>query len=440
MADSSLAVIDRYSDNMQLVRRKYSELETRCSSSQHLATAMSGLLQGLANFLNTFLANEKTFTLPAFLSMRKTLGLCASTLEKNPSKDDIIELLSQLNRHHAALEKLVAMNTKSLTDMKRLENTSRNAQNSLQAQTAQLKQNGKNKKIEGHVVAIAGGLLAPFTFGGSLLWGVNEGDNLVHDGEMILQEYRHLKAQIPVVFQQYSHLIGTSISVVQELTGLLVILSNEVRTLSSSRTKLQLLKARARADNVSRIISKYITLSQLWSGNYDFYPYHRAAVVGCNNCGDGMKTWGVFYHAQTKDDFDLCGDCYHLKRYESTSWTKHSKAQFITHGFQICDGCYTAIKSGMAHFCGDCTFEVCNSCATTRGLQHQHPLGRAQVRSSHILDPEKVRCDECGNRGERGERIYECLDCFLYYVCSECKGKTKHPHELLLATSVGSGA
>ena len=111
MADSSLAIIDRYSENMRLVCQNPSQLKSRCSSSQHLATAMGGLLGDLEGSIVTFLENENAITLPAFQSMRKTLAVCASTLEKNPSKDDIIAILSQLNRHSQALEKVVAINT-----------------------------------------------------------------------------------------------------------------------------------------------------------------------------------------------------------------------------------------------------------------------------------------------------------------------------------------
>src|SRR6202035_1070406 len=115
MAESSLAMIDRYAHNMFLVSQKYRQLQIHCSSTPQLADTMNGLLKSLGECLNTFTTTEREITIPIFLSIRKTLARCSSLLECNPSKADIIAILSQLSRHPPALDKVVAPNTESLT-------------------------------------------------------------------------------------------------------------------------------------------------------------------------------------------------------------------------------------------------------------------------------------------------------------------------------------
>jgi hypothetical protein len=440
MADSSLAMIDRYAHNMFLVSQKYRQLQMHCSSTPRLASTMNGLLISLGECLSAFTTNEREITIPTFVSIRKTLDRCSSTLESHPSKADIMEILSQLSRHPPALDKVVAPNTESLARLKRLEDSSRIAQTSLQIQATRLKQTAKNKNRGGHATALVGGLLGPLTFGWSLKLGVEHGNVMLQEGEIKLQESQHLQAQIPNIFNQFSHLIRTSISVMEELTGLLVTVADDVRALSTSRTKLQLLKARAKADNVSRVLARYITLSKLWSRNFDFYPYHRSAIVRCDNCRRKIDVWGIFYHAQTEGDFDLCGRCYSSDRDRSVRWTKHSKAQFVAHGFELCDGCHNTLNVGVVHYCGQCQFDVCDSCAPR--CYHQHPLAKVQVRPSEIPEPQQLKCDECGCQGKGTDLMYECLECFLYYVCKDCKGEgkleVKHPHELLAVSSMGA--
>jgi hypothetical protein len=438
MTESSLAMIDRYAHNMFLVSQKYRQLQIHCSSTPQLVNTMNGLLNSLGECLNTFTTNEREITIPIFLSIRKTLTRCSSLLECNPSKADIIAILSQLSRHPPALDKVVAPNTESLTRLKRLEDSSRIAQASLQTQTAKLKQKASNKKLKGHATAFMGGLLGPLTFGWSLKLGVEHGNVMLEKGEIKLQEFQYLQAQIPNIFNQFSSLIETSTKVMEELTGLLVTVTDDVRALSTSRTKLQLLKARAKSDNVNRVLARYITLSKLWSRDFDFYPYHRSAVVHCDKCRRKIDVWGIFYHAQTEGDLDLCGSCYSSDRDTSVTWTKHSKAQFVAHGFELCDGCHNPLNIGIVHYCGHCQFEVCDSCAPR--CYHQHPLAKVLVRSSEIPEPQQLQCDECGCQGKAKDVMYECLECFLYYVCKECKGreqKGKHHHELLAVGSTG---
>jgi len=128
---------------------------------------------------------------------------------------------------------------------------------------------------------------------------------------------------------------------------------------------------------------------------------------------------------------DLCTYCYHSGHHTSVEWTKHSKAQFVTHGFQVCDGCRRPLKSGTVHFCGHCTFEVCDACLPH--CRHEHPMAKVKVRSSDIPSPHRILCDGCGCRGEAGDKLYECLECFMYYICIGCKkGMLDHAHPIVV--------
>ena len=200
----------------------------------------------------------------------------------------------------------------------------------------------------------------------------------------------------------------------------------DLHSLSTSRSRLQLLKARAKVDQVSRILSRYVLLTKLRSQQYDFYPYPRTSVVCCDNCKKTLEPWAVFYHDPIGGNTDLCTHCYLSAHDTSVQWTKHSKAQFVTHGFQICDGCRRLLNSGTVHFCGSCTFEVCVACLPR--CQHEHPLAKVTVRSLDIPSPQIV-CDGCGCRGKAGDKLYECLECFMYYICIGCKkGKLGPDH------------
>jgi hypothetical protein len=432
MTDHSLALIDRYADNLLSVDLRLNHLRVQCSSNPHFAP-MNGLLQRLGQCLANFSETNTTITLPLLLSIRNTLSMVISTLAMAPSQHDIKSTLSQLARYPPSLDNVINRNTKSLTDIKRLENYVHSARNESSADLARLKQQAKDRKVEGHGAAFLGGILAPVTFGLSLKMGVDAGNAMLQDGEAQMQHYRYLKAQMPLVCDQFSDLFKKSTGVIEFMTGLLVTLSADLNALSTSRTKLQLSKARAKTDQASRILSRYIILTKLWSQKYDCYPYPRGSLVRCDNCKITLEPWAVFYHDPLSD---LCTQCYFSSLNTSIHWTKHSKAQFVTHGFQKCAGCHRPLNSGTVHFCGSCSFEVCDGCLPR--CQHEHPMARVKVRSSDIPAPHQTVCDGCGCRGKVQDKLYECLECFMYYICVGCKdGKRQlesgshHPHPLV---------
>src|SRR5437868_13425278 len=148
-SDHSLALIDRYADNLQSVGLRLNHLRGYCSSSPYFGQ-MNGLVQSLGQHLAAFSENETLTTLPLLLSIRNTLSLAASTLETAPSQCDIESILSQLARYPPSLDKILDLNTKSLADIKRLDNSVLSAKKESTAGLDQLKKQAKGRKTEGH--------------------------------------------------------------------------------------------------------------------------------------------------------------------------------------------------------------------------------------------------------------------------------------------------
>ena len=154
---------------------------------------------------------------------------------------------------------------------------------------------------------------------------------------------------------------------IEVLTGLLVTLSDDIRTLSTSHTKLQLPKARAKADQASRLLSRLIILTALRLQDYDFYPYPRSEVISCDSCDEEIEAEAVFYHPPkthtTGRYYNLCTDCYLSDEDTSVKWIKHNKAPFVTHGFQNYDEYRKLpLKSGAVHIAGAANSKLCDGC------------------------------------------------------------------------------
>ena len=181
-SDHSLAIIDRYADNMYSVGLGLNRLRGHCASTPYFGQ-MNSLLQGLGQCLAAFSENETMTTLPLLLSIRNTLSLAASTLETTPSQRDIQSILSQLARYPPSLDKILNLNTQSLTDIKRLENSVLSAKKESTAGLDQLKKQAKGRKTEGHRTAILGGILGPLTFGVSLKMGIDAGNAMLQEAD-----------------------------------------------------------------------------------------------------------------------------------------------------------------------------------------------------------------------------------------------------------------
>ena len=305
-------------------------------------------------------------------------------------------------------------------------------------QANRLEEQAQKKMSEGHLIAAVGGFLAPFTLGASLVAGVYAGDQAIRTGDQMLYEFQMLQTEAMAAFSSFDKMLTSSVSAVEFLSSMLVSLETDIRALSNStNTPAQLRKARSKASRVCRAVAKYISLTEVRHGGARFFPYLRNDTINCDGCDKHIDPDSLFYHCATcTASIDFCGSCYISHRHRSHEWTKHHKAQFLLHGYSICHGCYSVINTGTASYCGYCHYELCPRCDGR--YFHHHRLYKANIRWYDNFLPEQSECDECQSNARKCGMMYQCLECFWYFVREQCKKQTgyRHPHGLLRFTVV----
>jgi gas vesicle protein len=429
MTENALEKIGQFGANTALAINKYYQLSAWQSESDYTATTISTLVGKLRDCLSAVATVETTLTLPTLQNVRKDLSACLSGVY-SPSQDKITQLVSKLERHNDPLNQVAKQHTDTLSKTKTLERESKNAETSLLNQASQLEQTGKRQKFQGYMTSFAGGMLAIPTFGVSLRVLAKKGDSTYQSGENLLHENRTIKAEMDVVFPNFLSLVKATIRTGELLSGMITSLSAEVRNLSESRSPRQLRKVQAKSVVVDRAIARYITVSRYLFGNIYFYPYDRDTQVICEGCDKEIVPASEFYHChECSESIDFCSGCYRTRRHESHCWTKHSKAQYLVQGYQICNGCRDVIHGGKVKMCDSCAFELCPRCTDMN--QHEHPLHTVEVRWYGDFVPTKPVCDECWCTAEEWDLMFQCLECYWYFVCVNCKIGLDHPHELI---------
>lgn len=216
----------------------------------------------------------------------------------------------------------------------------------------------------------------------------------------------------------------------EAVTGLLTVLAHEIEGISASRSKYQLLVLRRKAVDVCRKLGIYITMTSYLAGEPLFSRWSMTTIIQCKQCTRCIKPNEAFFVCHTCGDFVLCRSCYLTRTHEHHgNFNKHSKVQLADHGFQKCDGCGVFIKTGTIYYCRYCPdFDLCERCKG-REVFHPHHLYTAKISRGGMLGYfEDRRCDEC--ESQRGV-VFECLKCFCYNVCLDCKSSEGiHPHLL----------
>jgi len=428
MPDESLVKIDRYGTETSLTIHSFSRLSRHQWASHHTAATMNTLLRNLGHHFGNVASVETQNTIPTLRKVRKDLDICTSS-EHPPAHNDLHQLVSHLSQDAESLNQVIKSHTATLSDIKRIEVESRQAESSLLSTVGQLKEQGKNQKREGYGTSFIGGMLLIPSFGLSKSL-INEGNGMYQTGENTLNESWRIEGEMREAFSRFSSLLHSSIDIIESLSGMINSLSSDIRSLSTSETPRQLRKIRPKAIVVSRSLAKYITHTENVFGRPNFFPYNRLTNVTCDGCKKRIEALGMFYHCQTcKESVDYCVKCYQSERHPSHEWTKHSKAQYLIHGYQICNGCQGVINGGHARFCEWCNFDLCHRC--TMYFRHQHPLHPTEVRWYGDFKSHEAVCDECWRPSKECDTMYQCLDCYWYFVCKHCKKGCEHPHELL---------
>lgn len=208
----------------------------------------------LAECYAHFSQTEMTETFPTLKNVHSCLGSWNTSSSLNGIKRKLDSNLTQLNR-------IVATHTKTLSEIKAIETSAQSVQSTIHTKALEMKQRGKDRKAGAAAAAIFGGLLAPFTGGGSLLIGAAAAKGLFDGGEDLMVEYRTLRDDSAGAFISFSKSVGGSINVIEKVAMLIRGLLEEVRSLSASETKVQLLRASKKAEYLRETLSGFIELN-----------------------------------------------------------------------------------------------------------------------------------------------------------------------------------
>lgn len=424
--------IHQYGLDLTITRHCYNKMKNTSWSNDVTTDTLKTLLTQLGGSLQKIGSIETHATIPLFREVRHDLSICTSS-DTTVSHEQLHSLVDNLARYNAPLDKIIQLHISALTEIKVVELTSQQAEQELVQQANQLKEKAKQRKIEGAAVGIIGGLLLYPTLGASLPL-VTAGRKDYRTGDQAMQQYRTIKAELGIAFGNLKRLVTGSIDVVQILAGMINTLAQDIKGMSNAKTKLELLRIRAKASRVSCALAQYIALSESSFGGEVWFPYAlRGENPSCNECNKVFEGDETFYHCSMCSSYDLCVECYRVRQHsQDHSFSKHSKAQSLIQQYRVCDSCEKVIQRGRAQHCSKCEFDLCGACVRSGRGRHNHALEEVNIKWYTRFEVNDVKCDECGESGMNSERMFQCLECYWYFICSECKKDTaKHPHELV---------
>ena len=157
----------------------------------------------------------------------------------------------------------------------------------------------------------------------------------------------------------------------------------------------------------------------------DIFPYLWKDTINCDGCNELIEPDSLFYHCATCTmNINLCGHCYISNCHQLHKWIKHYKTQFLLYSYSICHGCYCVINTGNASYCSYCHYELCPQC-DSQYFHHYH-LYKANVRWYDNFLPEQSQCDKCRRNAKKCGMMYQCLECFWYFICEQCQKQSEY--------------
>lgn len=253
MAANALVKRVEYESSLSAASNNLTDLTRRCNSNSHLKGYMGGLASQLTVCNREFRETERTETFPTLQSIYDSLSSFSSSSS---------ETSRHLSSKAAQLSRIIEKHTATLSRIKAIENSSKSAQNKLQTVALQMKQRGKQNKAGAATAAVLGTVFAPLTFGASILIGGVVAKGLYDDGEELMVAYRDLKVQSNAAIVSFSRSVAASIDVVQKIAMLIRGILEEVRSLSASENKLQMLRAVKKAEYLRQILRDFLRLRE----------------------------------------------------------------------------------------------------------------------------------------------------------------------------------
>lgn len=252
--------IDAHATDLVSTSQLYNQLLSHRFRNREVRECMKILTERLGTSLQEFATTEEKLTVPAFLDLRSALDKLSSW-KSIPSYLDRYRVQSAIEDASATLQKALQEHRSTLADLKALEVVCATGEQKLKAKVEGLRENAGAKLVLGGAAWVAGGLLAPFTGGWSLLacmgGGAVIGDTAggLWASEIIGSEL--LGKGLP----KFMNLLGANIEIMDALTGLIEVLAGDAKDVSSPGGKVQLLKVRRKAAALSEALQRYVDLT-----------------------------------------------------------------------------------------------------------------------------------------------------------------------------------
>jgi hypothetical protein len=257
-AMSSNALVRRaeYDSSLNAASSNLRDLTRRCNSNHHVEEYMGRLAAQLNTCHTEFCDTEKLQTFPTLQGIYDSLSHLTS------SSNSSIFTPWHLDSKSAELTRITEKHTAILSRIKTIENGLKSAESGLRSTALAMKQRGKDNKAGAAAAAIVGGMLAPFTFGASLLVGGAVAKGLFDDGEELMVAYRDLRGESNAAVTSFSRSVAASIDIIQKISMLVRGILEEVRSLSASESKLQMLRAVKKAEYLREILKEFLKLKE----------------------------------------------------------------------------------------------------------------------------------------------------------------------------------
>jgi len=254
MTSTVLINVKEYQSSVSSAIDNLLDLKRRCDANHHLEEHMGPLVLRLNNCLWEFTQREINETLPTLADVRNHLA----EWDTSATFTEIQSIQVLLETDIVQLSRIVQKHTSTLSNLKQIQNSSNAVQTSLHTKALRMKENGKDHKAGAAAAVFVGGLLAPFTFGASLLAGGVMAKGLYDEGEDLMVAYRELRGESAEAFSSFTGSVSASINVIQKVVVLVRGILEEIRSLAASESKLQLLRAGHKADYLRKLLENFL--------------------------------------------------------------------------------------------------------------------------------------------------------------------------------------
>ena len=256
-----LQKIESYATDLNTTSRLYHELLNTDFGNNQVKEIMKVLTDRLGDSLHEFATTEQKITVPTFIDLCDLLDWF-SEWESVPTYLQRYWLQQSIEAVSAKLHDVLQRNGRTLADVKDLQIKCITLERRIRAEVERLDDKVASKFTLGSAAWLAGGLLAPLTGGWSLLLCLG-GSAAVSEGVSDSLASKVIKSQLlSKGLPKSLELLAVNIEVMNAFTGLINVLVEDVKDVSTPKGKVQILMAHRKAAIVREMLQKYVDLTK----------------------------------------------------------------------------------------------------------------------------------------------------------------------------------